>query len=77
MPKVTPITPTEFERFLKAVGCRYIRQKGSHRVYHRVGLLRPIIIPIHGGDLPAFVVRNTLKQLGMSIETYLQVLADC
>jgi predicted RNA binding protein YcfA (HicA-like mRNA interferase family) len=74
MPKLTPISPREFERFLKFVGCTYVRQKGSHRVFHRTGLIRPIIVPIHSGDLPLFVVRNNLKLLNIPIVDYLDIL---
>jgi predicted RNA binding protein YcfA (HicA-like mRNA interferase family) len=74
MGKLGPITPQEFERFLRYVGCEYIRQKGSHKVFHRTGLNRPIIVPIHGGDLPIFIVRNILRQLNISVNAYLEML---
>jgi predicted RNA binding protein YcfA (HicA-like mRNA interferase family) len=74
MPKLAPISPKEFERFLKFIGCKFIRQKGSHRVYHRTGLIRPIIVPFHSGDLPLFVVRNNLRLLNISLEDYLDIL---
>ncbi len=75
MGKLGPITPQKFERFLLHIGCEYKRQKGSHKVFHFSGLNRPIIVPIHGGDLPMFVVKNILRQLNISTQDYLNILS--
>jgi predicted RNA binding protein YcfA (HicA-like mRNA interferase family) len=74
MGKLQSIKPSEFEKFLKFIGCTYIRQKGSHRVYRQSGLLRPIIIPVYSGDLPVLVIKNTLRQLTISTEQFLEIL---
>jgi predicted RNA binding protein YcfA (HicA-like mRNA interferase family) len=74
MGKLGPITPQKFERFLKYAGCEFIRQKGSHKVYRRADLIRPVIVPFHCGDLPTYVVRITLRQLNVSVDDYLEML---
>ena len=73
MPKITPLSWKEFEKFLLYVGCEYKRQKGDHRVYWRAGLNRPIILPTYK-NLPIFIIRNNLRPLGISVDEYLQVL---
>lgn len=55
MPKIQPISYKELEKFVKYVGCTYVRQTGSHRVYWRSDLIRPIIIPVHSKDIPIFI----------------------
>ena len=75
MGKLGPISFHDFEKFLKYVGCTFVRQKGSHRIYTRAGLIRPIILPFHSGDLPTFVVRNNLRLLNISLEDYLDILS--
>jgi len=75
MGKLTPISPQEFESFLKFIGFTFVRQKGSHRVYTRSGLLRPVIVPFHSGDLPVFIVRNNIRIFGISQEDYLDILS--
>jgi predicted RNA binding protein YcfA (HicA-like mRNA interferase family) len=75
MGKLTPVSPQEFEKFLKYIGCTFVRQKGSHRVFTRAGLIRPVIVPFHSGDLPTFVVRNNLRVLNISLEDYLDILS--
>ena len=74
MGKLQSLKPAEFEKFLLFIGCTFIRQKGSHRIYHQSGLLRPIIIPFHSGDLPVLVIKNTLRQLNITAEQFLEIL---
>jgi predicted RNA binding protein YcfA (HicA-like mRNA interferase family) len=75
MGKLAPVSPKDFEKFLRFIGCTFIRQKGSHRVYTRSGLPRPIIVPFHSGDLPMFVVKNNLRLLNISVDDYLDILS--
>jgi predicted RNA binding protein YcfA (HicA-like mRNA interferase family) len=75
MGKLSSISPAAFEKFLLFIGCIFVRQKGSHRVYKRDDLKRPIIVPFHAGDLPTFVVRNNLRVLNISPEAYLDILS--
>jgi predicted RNA binding protein YcfA (HicA-like mRNA interferase family) len=75
MPKITPISYKKFDKFLRFVGCELVSQKGSHRKYSRSGLIRPIIVPIHKTvDIPIFVIKNTLRILGLANEQYLNIL---
>ena len=55
------------------MGCTLVRTKGSHFIYHRVGLNRPVVIPAKG-DLPVFVILNNLKVLNISREKYLEIM---
>lgn len=69
---ITPVQWQKFEKFLLECGCIFVHQKGSHRVYTRPDLLRPIIVPVHvGTDLPPFVIRNNLRTLGCNEEAYM------
>lgn len=74
MPHIAPIPTRDFEKFLKYIGCVYKRQKGSHRVYWRAGLNRPIIVPIHN-KLPVMVIRTNLRTLNITPEQYLEILS--
>lgn len=73
MSRLTPIDYKKFEKFLKAIGCEFIRQKGDHRIYRKANLKRPIIIPAVK-DIPVFIILNNLHTLGISKEEYLQIL---
>lgn len=58
---------------MSAVGCRFERERGDHRVYWRDGLRRPVVIP-QDVAIPVFIVRNNLRILGISIKDYLDIL---
>ena len=75
MLKITPIHWRKFEKFLLKMGCRFKYQKGSHRVYARQGLNRPLVIPADR-TLPVFIIRNNLRLLSVGHEKYLEVLKD-
>ena len=53
----------ELARLCEADGWAFDRQHGSHSVYVKDGVPRPIVIPRHRGDLPRFVVSNIKRQL--------------
>ncbi|OGZ26816.1 MAG: hypothetical protein A2365_01285 [Candidatus Nealsonbacteria bacterium RIFOXYB1_FULL_40_15] len=73
MAHLTPISWKIFEKFLLFVGCEFIREKGDHRIYQRVNLKRPVVIP-RCKELPVFIIRNNLRVLGISPEEYLEIL---
>lgn len=73
MPRLTPVDWKEFEKFLLYIGCKFKRQKGDHRIYWRVGLNRPVVLPMYK-NLPIFVIRNNLRTLDMTVDEYLEIL---
>lgn len=73
MPRITPIHWKKFEKFLLHTGCEFVRQKGDHRIYSRIGLARPIVVPEYD-QLPVFVIKNNLRVLDIDPKTYLEML---
>ena len=73
MPRITPVHWKKFEKFVLFVGCRFERQRGDHRIYSRVGLNRPVVIP-EDSELPVFIIRNNLRTLDISPKEYLEIL---
>ena len=73
MPRVALVDWKKFEKFLLYVGCVFKRQKGDHRIYCRVGLNRPIVLPMYK-NLPIFIIRNNLRTLNITTEEYLEIL---
>lgn len=73
MPKIESLHWKEFEKFLLSIGCVFKREKGDHRIYWKDGIKRPIVIP-RDTSLPAFIILNNLRVLGVSRETYLEVI---
>ncbi len=73
MPHLTPIHYGKFCKFLEYIGCEFKRKKGSHLIYTRHDLSRPIVIPEHK-HLSLIVITGNLKTLGISKEKYLKLL---
>jgi len=65
----------EFEKFLLKVGCEFKREKGDHRIYWKVGIKRPIVIP-RDTALPPFIILNNLRVLGISREEYIKIIKN-
>ena len=53
-----------------------MRQEGSHVVYTKPGVSRPIVIPAYR-SIPVFVIKNNLRSAGLSRERYFELLALC
>jgi len=70
------IRPTSYQvqvKIFEATGCVYTRTQGDHLVYHYPGAVRPVVIPKYK-EVPVFVIKNNMKIIGMSRETYLALL---
>jgi predicted RNA binding protein YcfA (HicA-like mRNA interferase family) len=67
---IRPIGWRKFEEFVLSCGFEFERQKGSHRVYKKKDVLRPLIIPAHPQDIPVMVIQNNLRTMGVSTKVY-------
>ncbi|MFA6522342.1 MAG: type II toxin-antitoxin system HicA family toxin [Patescibacteria group bacterium] len=63
----------KFEKFILAQGCVFKRTKGDHRVYTKVGIKRPVVVPRYT-PLPAFIILNNLRVLGVTKEAFSEFL---
>jgi predicted RNA binding protein YcfA (HicA-like mRNA interferase family) len=72
MGKLRPVRHADLEKFVRYVGCSFKWQKGSHRIYTRAGLPRPIVIPAYD-EVPIFIIRNILRALNLSVDDYLRI----
>ncbi|RLC40715.1 MAG: hypothetical protein DRH49_06670 [Candidatus Coatesbacteria bacterium] len=75
MPKITSVHYKKFEKFLKYVGCKYIRTKGDHLVYRCKDLKRPIIFP-RVKEIPVYVIKNNLRTLNIDHDEYLRIISN-
>ena len=70
------IRPTHYQVLVKIfemAGCVYTRTKGDHLIYHYPGAVRPVVIPKYK-EVPAFVIKNNMRVIGMSRVEYRQFL---
>ena len=59
MPAIRPIPYHAVPR-LEADGFCFDRQEGSHRIYVKIGVPRPLVIPTYRA-VPVFVIQNLLR----------------
>lgn len=64
--KLSNISVNEFRDFLASVGCERAKTEGGHERWVKAGLMRPIILQTHISPVPEFIVKNTLRNLGMT-----------
>jgi predicted RNA binding protein YcfA (HicA-like mRNA interferase family) len=68
------LKPVEVVKALERAGFVVKRQTGSHVIMYKAGLRRPISIPQHPGDLPKGTVRAIVRQAGLTLEEFLQLI---
>ena len=64
--KLHNISIAEFRSFLKHHGLNYIRTKGGHEIWSRKDLLRPVIFQTHIDPIPAFIIKNNHRTMGLT-----------
>jgi len=75
---MSAIRPTTYQvqvKIFEAAGCQYVRTQGDHLVYSYPGALRPVVIPKHQ-EVPAFIIKNNMKVIGMTRDQYFQFLKN-
>jgi len=55
-----------FREYLTFKGLNIIRTKGGHEIWGGKPLKRPIVLQTHIDPVPEFIVRNSLRTLGVS-----------
>lgn len=60
------IKPRQMIKVLEQKGFRFVRQKGSHRLYKNEDLR--VTIPYHNKDLKPGTLQNILRQAGIKKE---------
>ena len=61
-----------FRQFLTSKGLKVIRTNGGHEIWGGKQLLRPIVIQTHIDPIPEFVIKNNLRNMGVTVEDYLK-----
>lgn len=74
--KLSNVSLRDFRDFLVKSGCKSESIKGGHEKWTKPGLLRPIIVQTHIDPVPEFIVRNTLRNLGMTKEDFFRILFE-
>jgi len=63
-----------FRDYLKYMGLEYARTKGSHEIWKRDDLTRPVVLPINKNPVKENIVRSILIDLKANAESYIEFL---
>lgn len=73
MPTIRPIDYAKLVAVFEKDGFRFLRQEGSHMIYNKPGVKRPLVIQ-KKRDIPVFIIQNLLRTAGMTRERYFELL---
>jgi predicted RNA binding protein YcfA (HicA-like mRNA interferase family) len=75
MPSLPIIKGRDVMRALQRGGFYVHHQTGSHaRLLHRTRTELRVTVPIHSGDMPKGTLRRIIKQAGLTVEEFLELL---
>jgi len=74
MRNLSNVTVAEFRKILFALGLERVRSKGGHEAWMKEGMTRPVIIQTHIDPIPKFVIRNNLRNIGISKQDFIGLL---
>lgn len=66
----------DFRRFLISQGLKLIRTKGSHEIWSRKDLTRPVIIQANKDPIPNFIIKNNLRTLCLKANDLIEFLSS-
>jgi len=75
MPRIAPISSQKLGKVFEKAGFRRARQRGSHRMYIKAGVARPVVIPMRK-DVPVSTIKSNLRSAGISREEYFRLLSE-
>ncbi len=84
MPRLPRVKASEAIRALEKLGFVQVRQKGSHVILKKQTTVEEnveqqtievgCVVPLHQKDLAVGTLNNILKQAGVSVEEFMQIL---
>ncbi len=76
MPKLAPVSWQALVCVFEQDGFKQDRNKGSHIVLTKDGVLRPVIIPKYA-EVGLDIITSNMRTAGMTRKRYFQLLNNC
>ncbi len=74
MRNLSNISINELRAILTMFGLKKVTVRGGHEKWGKPGMKRPITIQTHIEPIPEFVVKNAIRNLGITRQEFLAVL---
>lgn len=75
MPKISPTNWRTQVKIFEKFGCCFVRQKGSHLIYHHPDAKRAVVIPRYD-EVSVTVIKNNMQTVNMNREEYFRLLTE-
>lgn len=74
MKKLSNVNIKEFRALLVSLGLTCDGIQGGHEKWSRAGMSRPVVFQTHVEPVPEFIVKNAIRDLGMTRQEFLDIL---
>lgn len=74
MRNLSNITIAELRQVLSALGLEKQRTKGGHEAWRKEGMTRLVVFQTHIEPIPEFIVKNAIRNLGVTRQEFLEIL---
>jgi predicted RNA binding protein YcfA (HicA-like mRNA interferase family) len=74
MPPLPVLKPKEVIKVFEQLGFHIHQQTGSHLIMIKDGSKFQAVVPMHPGDMKKGTLRAIIRQAGMTIEEFLELL---
>ena len=65
--RIGNISIADFRQFLADKGCKQVESGNTdHEKWSKEGALRPVVFQTHIDPIPEFIIRNNLRNLGLT-----------
>ncbi len=75
VPKIVPVNYKTLVQVFEEEGFTLVRHEGSHMIYTKSGISRPVVIPTYVA-IPIFIIKNCLRTGKISRERYLELIGQ-
>lgn len=76
MPRLTPVSWKILECIFLKDGFTFKEQSGSHRMYEKDGVLRPVVIPTYK-EVTVHIIQSNMRTAKMNRKTDFKLLEEC
>ena len=74
MKNLSNIKLSDFRKVLAEFGAYPLRVAGGHEIWAKQGITRTIVFQTHVEPVPEFVVKNAIRDLGISRQEFVEML---
>jgi len=76
VPNLPSLKPKEIAKLLEKAGFILKRTTGSHYIYYKKGIRRPVSIPYHTKNLPTGTQRAIIREAQLTLDETLKLLKN-